>query len=151
MPTEPQRKRKVYVASSWGNPLYPKVVEALRLAGHEVYDFRDANRAFSWAQIDPSWDSANPVLTGDQLLRALASPEAARAFAHDKGGLDWADTGVVVMPCGRSAHIEAGYLIGRGVPVHFVLVDGERPDLMHLLAGLSNLHVDVSSVVEVLR
>jgi hypothetical protein len=33
-------KRKIYVASSWRNEYYPEVVEKLREAGHEVYDFR---------------------------------------------------------------------------------------------------------------
>ena len=34
-------KRKIYVASSWRNEYYPEVVEKLREAGHEVYDFRN--------------------------------------------------------------------------------------------------------------
>ena len=32
---------KIYVASSWRNPFYPDVVETLRKAGHDVYDFRN--------------------------------------------------------------------------------------------------------------
>ena len=31
----------IYVASSWRNTYYPEVVQALRDAGHEVYDFRN--------------------------------------------------------------------------------------------------------------
>ena len=34
-------KHKIYVASSWRNEYYPEVVEKLREAGHEVYDFRN--------------------------------------------------------------------------------------------------------------
>jgi len=34
-------RRKIYVASSWRNDYYPKVVAKLREAGHEVYDFRN--------------------------------------------------------------------------------------------------------------
>ena len=30
----------IYVASSWRNTYYPEVVQALRDAGYEVYDFR---------------------------------------------------------------------------------------------------------------
>ena len=29
---------KIYVASSWRNEYYPEVVNALRNAGHDVYD-----------------------------------------------------------------------------------------------------------------
>ena len=32
---------KIYVASSWRNVFYPDVVQRLRDAGHEVYDFRN--------------------------------------------------------------------------------------------------------------
>ena len=31
----------LYIASSWRNTYYPEVVQALRDAGHEVYDFRN--------------------------------------------------------------------------------------------------------------
>ena len=31
---------KIYVASSWRNERQPDVVQALRNAGHDVYDFR---------------------------------------------------------------------------------------------------------------
>lgn len=31
----------IYVASSWRNALYPNVVQRLRDARHEVYDFRN--------------------------------------------------------------------------------------------------------------
>ena len=41
---------KVYVASSWRNEVYPRVVEALREAGHEVYDFR--HQSVSWEEFD---------------------------------------------------------------------------------------------------
>lgn len=30
---------KIYVASSWRNKYFPEVVDALRAAGHQVYDF----------------------------------------------------------------------------------------------------------------
>ena len=34
-------KHKIYVASSWRNEFYTEVVETLREAGHDVYDFRN--------------------------------------------------------------------------------------------------------------
>lgn len=139
---------KIYVATSWKNDRFPYVVAALRAAGHEVYDFRDANRSFNWAQIDPSWDRANPVLDRDDLQRALESPEAATAYAHDKGALDWAEAGVMVLPCGRSAHLEAGYLTGQGKPVHILLADQERPDLMHKMA---QVHCGIETILPALE
>lgn len=138
---------RLYVASSWKNPIYPSAVLELRANGHLVYDFRDANRAFNWSQVDPSWDASDPVLSGADLQRALRSKPAQQAFAHDKGALDWADAGVLVMPCGRSAHLEAGYLIGQGKPVMILLANNERPDLMALLADEQNICRSVGDVL----
>ena len=36
-----QAQHKIYVASSWRNEFYPEMVEALREADHDVYDFRN--------------------------------------------------------------------------------------------------------------
>ena len=50
--------RKIYVASSWRNDNQPEVVEKLKDAGHEVYDFRHPsvdNNGFGWSEIDPDW------------------------------------------------------------------------------------------------
>ena len=49
--------RRIYVASSWRCPDQPAVVQALRDAGHEVYDFRNPPEAtgFAWSEIDPEW------------------------------------------------------------------------------------------------
>ena len=33
-------KHRIYAACCWRNEFYPEVVEALRAAGHDVYDFR---------------------------------------------------------------------------------------------------------------
>lgn len=138
---------KVYVASSWRNTRLDGLFAALRAAGFECYDFRATNRSFNWAEIDPSWDPMNPVLTAAEHRRALLAPVAQEAFANDHGGLDWCDAGVIVLPCGRSAHLEAGYLIGKGKPVFVLLADGERPDLMNLLATPARIHSDPSGLI----
>jgi hypothetical protein len=51
---------RIYAASSWRNKAQPSVVEALRGAGHEVYDFRNpfnGRPGFAWSEIDPEWQS----------------------------------------------------------------------------------------------
>ena len=126
-------KRKIYVASSWRNQHQPSVVISLRLAEHQVYDFRNPSpgeHGFAWAQIDLDW--SNWSLT--QYREALKSPVAQKGFKLDKGGLNWADTCVLVLPCGRSAHLEAGYMIGDGKQCFFYLPEeGFEPELMYLL------------------
>jgi len=126
--------RKIYLASSWRNQNQPLAVQMLRNAGHEVYDFRNpapGNTGFSWSEIDTDWLDWTP----QRFIEGLSSPIAVDGFSHDKAALDWCDTCILLLPCGRSAHLEAGYAIGKGKPTLIVL-DNERfePELMYLLA-----------------
>lgn len=126
---------KVYVASSWRNELQPQVVKALRRAGHDVYDFRDAD-GFHWSQVDPEggpdagYEAGTPVA---KYLAMVKHPIAVRGFARDRDALLWADVCVLVLPCGKSAHLEAGYAAGEGKPVIVLLEDLVQPELMYLL------------------
>ncbi len=123
---------KIYVASSWRNQYYPEVVKSLREAGHEVYDFRNpphGGNGFRWTDIDPDafrW-------TFDQYARGLTHPLAERQFTADLEALEWADTCVLVLPCGRSAHTEAGWLAGRGRRVIVYIPEMVEPELMYKL------------------
>lgn len=132
---------RIYVASSWRNERQPEVVYALRHDGHEVYDFRHpapGDNGFSWAQIDPEWQS----WTAEEYREALHHPLAIGGALNDIRGLTGAEALVLVLPCGRSAHLEAGWATGRGVPV-FVLLDGgeSAPELLYWLAGPPLLHL----------
>lgn len=120
---------KIYVASSWRNARQPMVVESLRAAGHEVYDFRHpapGNEGFSWRAIDGGWQT----WTADQFINALQHPVAKQGFELDLGGMEWADAFVLVHPCGRSAHLEAGWATGQGKPCFVLLEEGGEPELM---------------------
>ena len=52
-------------------------------------------------------------------------------FEFDKFHLDRCDMAVLLMPGGKSAHLELGYIVGRGKP-GFILFDKEpkRYDVM---------------------
>ena len=113
---------KLYTASSWRNERYPEIVQQLKEKGHEIYNFRDANSWFRWEQIDAGWESWENF----EFRVALEHPLAQRAFKADFDGMNWADACVLIMPCGRSAHIEAGYMKGKGKPL-YILLDGEKP------------------------
>ena len=127
---------RIYVASSWRNPDHQNVVSVLREAGHEVYDFRNpapGNNGFRWSEIDPDWLAWEPRKFSELLQ---TSPIAAAGFKCDKGALDWCDACVLVLPCGRSAHLEAGYAAGSGKHVIVYLhPDKFEPELMYLLCG----------------
>lgn len=124
---------RIYVASSWRNALQPDVVTKLRADGHEVYDFREPApgvSGFSWAEIDPKWGSWSAA----QYRDALNHPLAVNGYAHDIGAMQWADTCVLVLPCGRSAHLELGWMAGSGKRTIILTRDGEEPELMAKMA-----------------
>ena len=124
---------RIYVASSWRNQFQPEIVAELRSRGHHVYDFRNPPNAsgFAWTQIDPEWQS----WTASAYRDALNHPIAARGYVNDLRGMQWADTCVLVLPCGRSAHLEAGWFCGQGKRCIIMTRDGEEPELMALMAN----------------
>ena len=123
---------RIYVASSWRNPYFPEVVTRLREAGHEVYDFRNpphGGAGFHWTDIDPK----APEWTFAQYAEGLHHPLAERQFQADIDALTWADTCVLVLPCGRSAHTEAGWMAGAGKRVLAYIPEMVEPELMYKL------------------
>lgn len=128
--------RRIYVASSWRNPEQPAVVERLIELGHEVYDFRNprpGDHGFAWSEIDPEWLGWTPRPFRD----LLDHPIAVAGFESDFDAMKWADTFVLVLPCGRSAHLEAGWAIGEGKPTALLLREDKfEPELMYRMADL---------------
>jgi hypothetical protein len=123
---------RIYVASSWRNAYFPEVVKRLREYGHEVYDFRNppqGGHGFHWTDIDPN--CADWSFT--QYADGLTHPAAEKQFANDIEALEWADTCVLVLPCGRSAHTEAGWCKGHGMKTIVYIPKMEEPELMYKL------------------
>ena len=124
--------RKIYVASSWRNEFYPSVVETLRKAGHEVYDFRhppSGDPGFKWSNVDADYMEWTPQEYRDR----LHDPKAERQFANDIEAMESCDTCVIVLPCGRSAHTEAGWFAGKGQTVVAYIPIRQEPELMYKL------------------
>jgi len=123
---------KIYVASSWRNAHQPVVVAALRDQGHDVYDFRNpspGDQGFDWSQVDPGWRTWSLA----DYVGALASTRAEEGFQNDYRALEWCDCCVLVLPCGASAHLEAGWCAGRDKPVLAFVPEACEPELMYKL------------------
>ena len=101
---------KIYVASSWRNEHQQEVVKVLRELGHEVYDFKnpEGKTGFQWSEIDKDWQN----WTTEQYREALEHPVAQAGFESDFNAMNWADVCVLVLPSGRSANTEAGWMAG---------------------------------------
>lgn len=123
----------VYVASSWRNLLQPTLVQTIRAWGHRVYDFRQPrpdDDGFRWLEIDPEWRQWSV----SQFQAALSHPLAEIGCAQDKLALQMADATVLVLPCGRSAHLELGYAIGLKQQTAVLMLEPDEPELMYKLA-----------------
>lgn len=143
---------RLYLASSWRNEAQPEMVRTLREHGNgrQVYDFRNPyvqgphatnqqqeGGGFAWSEIDPQWETWTP-----RAYRwALETQTARNGYENDFAAMEWADTGVLLLPSGRSAHIEAGYFAGHKEKRLFIIVpaelrqgEGWEPELMYLLA-----------------
>lgn len=123
---------RIYVASSWRNVWFPEVVEALRGAGHDVYDFRnppDGGTGFRWSDVDERWLEWTPQQYRDNLEHPLAE----RQFANDIRAMEECDVCVLLLPCGRSAHTEAGWFAGNGKKVFLYIPERQEPELMYKL------------------
>lgn len=139
---------KLYVASSWRNAIQPSVVHALRKAGHEVYDFRHpkpGNAGFAWESIDPNWKLWDPF----QFEQALRHPLARKGFMRDMDALKACDACVLVLPCGRSAHLELGHAVGAGKFTTVLLDEKSEPELMYKMVDA--LCRSVEEVIEALE
>jgi hypothetical protein len=152
---------KIYVATSWRNEFQPEVVETLRKEGFEVYDFRHpepGDDGFHWSEIDEEWRSWTP----DQYITHLNHPLAEKGFSHDWNGLVTSDAGVLVLPCNRSSHLEAGYFVGAKKPLIFYIpkslgmkVEGQgggqdfTPELMYKVT--KHIYTDLRPVITTLK
>ena len=116
---------KIYAASSWKNKHQPRVVEALRTDGHEVYDFRTA-AAFSWCQIDKNWRDWSVA----DYMEHLWHPRSTEGFRSDFDRVKQCQGAVLILPCGLSAGIEAGYIHGSGKPVVVYVPEIREAELM---------------------
>lgn len=126
--------RKIYLASSWRNNAYPSLLYLLRDQGHEVYDFKDPSASFYWANVDHNWKNWSAEEAWTKLNN---NEEAIKGFERDAKAVASCDTLVLVMPCGRSAHVEMGVAVGLEKDVAIFVPPAEKfeAELMHKYAN----------------
>ena len=120
----------IYVIGSMRNPKVPEVAAKLRAVGLDAFD--------DWYSPGPDTDDRwqdYERARKRSYCEALAGAHARNVFAFDKYHLDRCDAALLVLPAGKSGHLELGYMIGRGKP-GYILLDGEpeRLDVMYNFA-----------------
>jgi len=119
--------KTVYLIGSLRNPEIPIIGDALREAGFDVFDDWFAAGPIA----DDSWQEYEKG-RGTHYKEALNGYAAKHVFEFDLFHLNRADIGVLVLPAGKSGHLEIGFLAGQGKPT-FVLFkeEPERWDVMY--------------------
>lgn len=132
---------RIYVASSWRNHMQTAVVHALKSVGHEVYDFKnpEPNTGFHWSEV--GMESYNRETNSDvpvsEYFEGIDHPRAVEGFGSDMAAMEWADTCLLVLPCGRSAHLELGWFVGQGKQTVILLGDEMvTPELMYRMVDV---------------
>lgn len=135
----------IYIIGSLRNPLVPVVGNKLREVGFDAFD--------DWYGAGPEADDCwqrYEQQRGRPYERALYGAAAQNVYQFDKRHLDRCDGAVLIMPAGKSAHLELGYVIGQKKP-GYVLFDKEpeRWDVMYQFADA--VFYDPDKLVEYLR
>lgn len=131
---------RIYIASSWKNKFQQQLVKELRKRGHKVYDFKHP----SGRNDVPVWESVSVTqnlrsayvekcLKGKDFKRMLLDRQSIKRFEEHFAAMQDADTCILLLPAGRSSHIEAGHMNGMGKRVFVMDTSKEvTPELMYL-------------------
>lgn len=120
----------IYLIGSLRNPAIPSIADQLRFTGHEVFDDWHA----AGPEADDYWRDYE-IQRGHSFIQALDGYAAGHVFEFDKYHLNRADVAVLVLPAGKSGHLELGYAIGLGKPGYILLDNNpERYDVMYRFA-----------------
>lgn len=119
--------KSLYLIGSLRNKEMPVFADMLRDLGFDVFDdWRAAG-----PEADDYWQRYEKG-RGHDFVTALDGYAARHVFEYDKTHLDRCDAGLLVLPAGKSGHLELGYLIGRGKPGYILLCgEPERFDCMY--------------------
>ena len=123
-------KPVIYLIGSLRNPKIPEIGDHLRERGFDVFDDWFAAGPIA----DDSWQEYEKG-RGTSYPMALRGYAARHVFEFDYHHLSRADIAVLILPAGKSGHLEFGWMIGKGKP-GYVLFDKEpdRWDVMYQFA-----------------
>jgi len=123
---------KIYLAGSWRLADVIKLyLKGLRAHGFDVDCFCDQDGGRLGFNIRECLEQAGCNIDDVDAISALTHPAVKdkfeMAFKEDKKWLDWANCVLMMMPCGRSAHLEAGYMKGKGGLFYIYWMTPELP------------------------
>jgi hypothetical protein len=126
----------IYMIGSLKNPKIPEIAKEIRGLGKELsVEIEAFDDWFSpGPEADDFWRNFEKV-RGSTYKQALRNYAGKHIFEFDKFHIDRADVGILIMPAGKSGHMELGYLMGRCKTCFvFFEEEPERWDVMYQFA-----------------
>lgn len=109
---------KIYLAGSFKNIFNCRGVgELLRAHFSSVYVFCDAEEDAYRESMAVREGGREKTMT---MIDAVHDATVNNIYQANRLALDWCDAVIVLLPCGKSAHLEAGYVIGKGKPAFVI-------------------------------
>lgn len=143
--TQDTKCKIIYLIGALANDQIPEIANDLEDQGFEVF----ADWHSPGPEADKFWKEFEER-RGRSYEEALNGYHAWHVYKFDKYHLDRCHTAILVLPAGRSGHLELGYVIGQGKP-GYILLDAEqkRFDVMYRFAKL--VTQDMDDIVKDLR
>lgn len=128
-----KKEPQIYLIGSLRNEKIPHIAKELRKLGFKVFD--------DWfspgPEADEFWRKYEKV-RGSTYREALTNYAGTHVFEFDHHHVDKSDIGLLIMPAGKSGHLELGYMIGQGKPCFIYFEkEPERWDVMYQFAFLN--------------
>jgi len=121
--------KSIYLIGSLRNPAIPEIGQKLRKLGFDVFDDWYA----AGPEADDKWRDYEKA-RGHSYAEGLQGYAAKHVFEFDLHHLQRCGIAVLIMPAGRSGHLELGYMLGQGKPGYVLMDDPERWDVMYQFA-----------------
>lgn len=120
----------IYLIGSLRNERIPEIGNRLREHGHDVFD--------DWFSAGPEADDYWQEYEkgrGHTFKQGLSARPAVNVFRLDHDNLIRCDCAVLVLPAGKSGHLELGFATGRGKRTYILLDPAvDRWDVMYKFA-----------------
>lgn len=126
---QPKSPKVLYLIGSLRNPQIPVIANQLRDVEFDVFDDWYA----AGPEADDKWRDYERG-RGHSYIEGLAGLAADHVYRFDVRHLDRSDAVILVLPAGRSGHLEFGYSLGKGKPGYILHDDPERWDVMYKFA-----------------
>lgn len=118
--------KEIYLIGSLRNPEIPAFAREIRdVLGFKVFD--------DWFSPGPEADDfwrKYETDRGRSYEEALKGYAGTHVYHFDKEHIDRCDIGLLMMPAGKSGHLELGYMIGCGKPGIIFMDSPDRWDVM---------------------